>query len=609
VVQRILLDDAGSSDDAPSSRLYENCITSWTVAVCDTDSASEELLRHALNGLQSALSRGEYVVAALSYELGGYFHGLPKRDTKHPLLQIWSFADYQLLSKNAVDAWLDEEYLELADAEKHCGILNAKPSVDFKQFSADLDRIHEYVLSGDTYQINHTFRITGDCYGSPLALYRKLRTRQPGRYGALIEENGQWILSLSPELFLQCRQGKVQAMPMKGTASALETSPERLSKDAKNQAENLMIVDLLRNDLGQIATTGSIHVPSMFDVARYGDVLQMTSTVEAILKPNVDFRTILEAIFPCGSITGAPKKRSMEIIRELEPISRDYYCGALGWFDPNGDFALSVPIRTLEIEQAPNASWGTFTLGVGAGITVDSNPHDEWEECRTKARFLSDLPSGTGIFETILVKNGQAQRLDSHLDRIERSALTLHIPFDRMKASALIRSACNSLDTANTYRLRLDLNERGNQSISKGLLEALPDSVKIFWARDMLANSSLSVMNSKNALLAHKSHSRALYDEAWQAAVAHGGFDALFTNEAGFVTEGGRSNLFIRLKGCSEWLTPPCTAGLLPGIMRSNILTDSKWNARESNITIDDVLGAEKIMLTNALRGAMSAHF
>lgn len=396
-------------------------------------------------------------------------------------------------------------------------------------------------------------------------------------------------------------------MPIKGTASALSAVAGALSDDSKNQAENVMIVDLLRNDLSRISLPGTVSVPNLFEVARHGDVLQMTSTVQGQIKPDVSLFDIFQAVFPCGSVTGAPMKRSMEIIQQLEPQDRGYYCGALGWLDPNGNFAFSVPIRTVEIATDTPSHASTFTLGVGAGITNDSDATQEWQECHIKSAFLIDLPSAAGLFETIAVKHGEPQKLSSHLQCMHASALALRIFFDIDMAEKLIMSACASFDKNLLHRLRLDLAANGELSISSAVIHETTGPVKIFWAKDILPGDV--TMHSGDALLRHKISHRSLYDQTWQESVKLGGFDALFCNEQGFVTEGGRTNIFVKFRDSSEWLTPPISAGLLPGIMRATLLADPGMNAREANLAINDVSMADEIILSNALRGAIKAHF
>jgi len=616
----ILLDDVQSTVAKPSSRLYKRTPTqTWCVTPQQDQAATLTSVERALDEISKALAQGQYVVAAFAYELGYLLHGIPPKQmtedlecSTHPLILAWSFDDYESLSKDQVDDYLKQALSTLTlipNTSSIAGVANIKNSVTKDQFESDLQTIQEYVRNGDAYQINHTYRVTGQAYGEPLALYMRLRDRQPGRYGAFIEHGTNYILSQSPELFIECRDNTLKAMPMKGTASALDSSPDQLADDPKNQAENVMIVDLLRNDLSQLAVLGSVKVPHLFDVARYGDVLQMTSTVEATAKPGLCLIDLLMAMFPCGSVTGAPKKRSMEIIQELEASERGFYCGALGWLDPNGDFALSVPIRTVELQKNHSTQASTFTLGIGAGITYSSNIDQEWQECNLKAEFLTAMPSATALFETILIKDSVAQHLAWHLQRLERSAKALGIVLSIESAQRIVQKACDDCAKDILYRLRLNLASDGTLSYQIAKLDPLTEKVKIFWASDLFDQPVQARMHSGNILLQHKVSHRETYDRAWQLAVSRGGFDALFTNEHGFVTEGGRSSVFIKPKGSQEWLTPPLCAGVLPGVMRSIILKDPKWNAREANLSVTDLLNAEEIILSNALRGTISAYF
>ena len=607
----ILLDDAQSTAASPTSRIYENALHYWRVIPSGNPDKDLAAVQNCFAEISTALVRGEYIVSVFAYELGRLIHELPGRvsqlDNPHPLIEAWSFTDFKKLSKQDVDLCISSKLALLDHSEVCTGVMDVKTSLEEKQFSADIAAIQEYIRSGDSYQINHTYRISGKTYGAPLSLYSRLRDRQPGRFGAYIEHEDHFLLSQSPELFIARDGDTLKAMPMKGTASALSAVASALSDDPKNQAENVMIVDLLRNDLGRISLPGTVSVPNLFEVARHGDVLQMTSTVQGKIKPEVDLFDIFTAVFPCGSVTGAPKKRSMEIIQELESEDRGYYCGALGWLDPNGNFAFSVPIRTVEIDQDRESHSSHFTLGIGAGITNDSDASQEWQECCIKAAFLMDLPSATGLFETIAISKAEPLRLGEHLQRMQASARALRIAFDFSLAEKLVYSSCASLDKSLSYRLRLDLSPNGELAVTTGALAAINGTVKIFWAKDILPGDV--VMFSGDALLRHKVSNRTLYDQAWQKAVQLGGFDALFVNEQGFVTEGGRTSIFIKPSGCSEWLTPPVSAGLLPGVMRAALLADPSLNAREANLTIKDVSAAEEIILSNALRGAIKAHF
>jgi para-aminobenzoate synthetase/4-amino-4-deoxychorismate lyase len=587
----ILLDDAQSSSDKPSSRLYQSPLKT----IIASNSGNLDV---ALQEIEQAIHDQQYVVTCLSYELGEHLLGLTPKKSKTPWVQAWVFKDVQKLSKEDVNLWLKAQINQVVDAPV---IQKTTSSITQQQFEGDIAKIQEWIKAGDTYQVNHTYRIQGELSGSPLAAYEILRQKQPGPYGAYIEHANGWVLSCSPEWFLQKNGNTLMTKPMKGTAKVGESSSKELHDDAKNRAENVMIVDLLRNDLSKISLHGSVKVPHLFEVQQHGDVLQMTSTISSISKENLRLKELLQAIFPCGSVTGAPKKRTMELIQELESEPRNLYCGAIAWFDPSsqaglGDLGMSVVIRTLELEKTQH-----FQMGVGGGITIDSESADEWHECQTKAGFLYALQNQAepiGLFETIRIEQGQACRLEKHLDRISQSARELKIKFDSNRARSLIQEACSSLDKQSIYRLRLDLSAEGLLSVKTAVIQDLQPG-PILWASDLLATDT--TMFSTDQLLGHKVTRRKLYDQAWLAAEKLGSFDALFINEQGFVTEGGRSNVFIKKGG--QWLTPPLASGCLPGVMRSVVLNDTKYQAVEKNITRADVLSAEEVIFTNALRG------
>jgi para-aminobenzoate synthetase / 4-amino-4-deoxychorismate lyase len=603
----ILLDDVESGATKPTSRLYQEPIAHWVAfTAAEMDSCFE--------AIQSALKAGQHVVCLVAYEYGQVIHRLPIHPASPsptipaiPLMQAWAFHPPKMLAKEEVDAWLEKQLDQLKDDARVSGIASCTESITQAQFESDIERIQEWIRCGDTYQINHTYRINGEIYGDPLALYARLRVRQPGRFGAFVREGDTTILSQSPELFVERDGNCLRAMPMKGTANARTENPEQLASDPKNRAENIMIVDLLRNDLSRVALPGSVTVPNLFHVAQHGNVLQMTSTIEATAKPDVSLRTLLDAVFPCGSVTGAPKKRSMEIIQELEDSPRGYYCGALGWLDPNGDFAFSVPIRTLTLETGLSHSQTKFTLGIGAGITIDSDPQQEWQECKTKSAFIAEMPTELGLFETIRVEEKKPLRLAAHLERLQHSASALRIPFVAARVVEAAEQACLAIPSPLPHRLRIDLLSDGSVTAVTHVLEPIANEVTIFWASKVLPDANQAIMQSSNLLLAHKVNLRTLYDLAWKNAVALGGFDAVFLNEAGLVTEGGRSSIFIQPKGSNQWLTPPLSAGVLPGVMRQSLLDDPQWNAREAMFTAADFVDADRILVCNALRGAVPA--
>ena len=556
------------------------------------------------------------------------------------------------------------------------GVFNVHPSLGAEDFSTALDRILALILAGETYQVNFTYRLDFQTFGSPFSLYRRLRASQPVPFGAFLAlppgpgigtgtciGEPTWILSCSPELFLRHQAGRLSARPMKGTAprgadAATDAALARqLSRDAKTRAENLMIVDLLRNDLGRLARTGSVRVPALFEVEAHPSLWQMTSTIEAELPPAVTFPQVLRATFPCGSITGAPKHRTMHWIRQIETRPRGLYTGAIGWIAPPdgegmaaagegiarqgpggisnalpasgiaevptgglaggpargpgdsalacGDFCLSVAIRTLTL-GAPTVSGSPLasrpgTLGIGAGIVSDSQANQEYAECQLKARFLTALDPGFNLFETLFATRTDGIRhLERHLERLRRSADCLGFRLPLALIRPALTAATAALSPDHPWRLKLELRKDGHFTLSQSPLEPLPPGpVGLLIAPEP--------MDAADPLLAHKTSRRAPYDAAIAAAVRQGAFDMLFCNRQGQVTEGGRTNLFAFLDGA--WLTPPLTAGVLPGVMRGLILDDPAWGAREAPLTLEDLRRANRLMVTNALRGPIEARF
>jgi para-aminobenzoate synthetase/4-amino-4-deoxychorismate lyase len=595
-----LLDDASAEGYAQArSRLYSG--HAGTLRCVDGDGWPQ-----LLDEMQGALARGLYAVPLLAYELGAHLQGVGAQPLAGPIAQVLLFEKCEHLAGKEVEAWLATRCANDTPA----GVAGIEASVTQEQFTAAIARIHDYIAAGDTYQVNYTFRLRFDAYGPVVALYCRLRARQPVPYGALITlPDGGAVLSLSPELFVRHEGGALLTRPMKGTAPATgdegvdAARSSALAADTKNRAENLMIVDLLRNDLGRVAATGSVQVPALFDVRRYGRVLQMTSTVQAILRSDATLASLFDALYPCGSITGAPKRRTMEIIHELESAPRGIYTGAIGWFDPPaagqaiGDFCLSVPIRTLAL-QAPGNGVRRGELGVGAGIVHDSDAAAEFEECGLKARFLTGLANEFEIFETIRASFEDGPRhLEQHLARIGASCAYFGFAFDPAAARGLVRDTCLGLEPGKLHRVRLAADRSGQLKVQTGEIAPLREPVVL-----ELADRPTS---SDDLFLRHKTSIRSGYDAAWRAAESRGAFDALFFNERGELTEGGRSNVFIRIG--EHWYTPPLSCGLLPGVIRSVMLQAPAWNALERVITREMLEQADDIVVCNALRGPLRA--
>ncbi|WP_354686879.1 aminodeoxychorismate synthase component I [Cupriavidus necator] len=531
-------------------------------------------------------------------------------------LRLLWFRDLQRLDAAGVTAWLWSE------AEpKPAGMMNVASDTSREAFDDAIARIHQWIEAGDTYQVNYTQRLRFGVFGDPLALYAALRAAQPVPYGVLANlPDGAAVLSLSPELFVRHDgDGHLMTRPMKGTAPRSGDAARdaqaaaALAADAKNRAENVMIVDLLRNDLGRIAQPGSVAVPERFAVQPFGAVLQMTSTVTATARPGTGFGALMAALFPCGSITGAPKRRTMEIIAELEDAPRGLYTGAIGWIDAPagqgaavGPFALSVAIRTLVLAPAQHGL-RAGEMGVGGGIVHDSVAAEEFAECGWKARFLTRHDPGFTLFETMRVQDGECLYLARHLARIGASAQTFGFAFDADAARAAVAAQVAQLARhgKGTWRLRMSVDKAGALAFASGAVAPLPvGPVKVDIAAHPLPDA--------DPLRRHKTSARAVFDAGWQAAERAGGFDRLFFNTRGELLEGGRSSVFVRIDG--RWLTPPLSADILPGVMRAVVL-DAGGAAlgapgdtvAEAVVTRAMLARAEAIVVVNALRGAMPA--
>lgn len=610
----VLLDDALST--TPNSQLFTDL---REVLICREAGEWDAMFERA----QQGLCTGRYAVALLSYETGAQLHGIALEQVNEPASrldvmpsQVLIFDQRHSLNSEQVKAWL-AQHSQGHDAYSNraapAGIAGLQKNIDAVEFDAAIEKIHALIAAGDTYQVNFTYRLNFDVFGSAVALYARLRERQPVPYGALIQmPDGQAILSFSPELFVQHSAGRLTTRPMKGTAAASgdaqedQRRAEQLASDAKNRAENLMIVDLLRNDLGRIAVTGSVQVPSLFSVQRFSSVLQMTSTIEAQLRPELPLGQIMRALFPCGSITGAPKHRTMQIIQSLESAPRGIYTGAIGWFAPPeamqevGDFCLSVPIRTLQLaapEHANPVAKRTGIMGVGAGIVFDSVSQEEYAECQLKARFLTSLEAPFYLFETMRATSFGCQHRVQHLARLQGSAQYFGFRFDLNAVHDAVDKFCAKLAENMQWRLRLTLHPNGETDLQSAELKPLSTPVKVLISETPCLTEPL--------LLGHKISYREQYDAGWQTAEQQGAFDMLFFNSNGFLTEGGRSNVFLR-QG-SKWFTPPLSDGVLPGVMRALVLNDARYRATEKQLRLEDLRTADEIILCNSLRGVMSA--
>lgn len=477
-------------------------------------------------------------------------------------------------------------------AKEACRVSHCRLAISREDYCAKLEAVRDYIAAGDTYQVNFTSKILFDFEGSAAALFAQLRDQQRVPYAAFLNL-GKWkILSLSPELFLRIQDGRILTRPMKGTAPrGLDLRDDLrlqrwLQADPKNRSENVMIVDLLRNDLGRISETGSIQVEQLFAVEKYETLFQMTSTVSGTLRPGTSLLEIFRATFPCGSVTGAPKVRTMQIIRELEPAPRDVYTGAIGYFAPNGDAVFNVAIRTIVL----NGNSGE--MGVGGGIVFDSRPQQEYEECRLKAQFLTMPQPKFELLESLLW-DGSYRFLDLHLERMKSSAEYFDFAFNQAELLSLLERNRSRLTPGSAYKVRVLLARQGGIRIENAVLGPSDNNAGTVVL-------SLHKVASRDRFLYHKTTYRDLYEREYAEARRQGHEDVIFTNERGEITEGTRNNVFVEIG--SALFTPPVECGLLPGVFRRRLLeTDPR--AAERILSLADLQSAGAIHLCNSVRG------
>ena len=577
----VLLDDARATGAAPA-RLYSNPIRTL---VADT----AEELRLLLNELADAQATGLHSAGYLAYEAGfaleqKFEHRLENLDMPAPLAWFGLFEGYEEIDAKTVPSLLPDP------AGAWLGPLRA--NLAQSDYDSAFDAVERYITNGDIYQANLTFRAEADYAGNPLALYAALRARSAAGYGGVIWTGEQSFLSFSPELFFALKDGRVTTKPMKGTASRL-TDPvadaavaKELREDPKQRAENLMIVDLLRNDLSRVAEPGSVRVPELFAIESYPTVHQMTSTVTGQLAEGLGAVDLIRAIFPCGSITGAPKIRAMEIIDEIESAPRGIYCGSIGRIDAGGDAAFNVAIRTFHLNTAEKR----VSVGLGSGVVADSDGASEWAECLAKGRFAAVMRPDFDLIETMRFEPSSGiARLELHLDRMKESARALDFIFDRHEARNRLHAATFHL--ADPAKIRL-LSSRGGALAIE--VRALLAAVTAPWS---VAITPLPV-DPQDFRLSHKTSDRAFYDNAREAS---GREEVLFVNPDGYLTEGSITAIFVERDG--KLMTPALSRGLLPSVLRRELIESGK--AVEADLRPEDL--ADGFLLGNSLRGLFPA--
>ncbi len=575
------------------SRLYQRPIQTLSA-----HSPSE--VPAAFNAIERALAKGYYVAGYGAYELGYALDDklaplLPKSHFG-PLLQFGVFENYAanvaplLSAQSANNAPLPYLTAQWGEAD----------------YLARFKTLMAYIEAGDIYQANLTFAYRGHSE-APLdlgRLYHELRGRQPVRYGAIVELGETAILSLSPELFFAVKGGNITARPMKGTA-ARGDGPEQdkaiaaaMLADEKSRAENLMIVDLLRNDLSKVSKPSSVKVTDLFSLETYPTLHQMTSGISAKLRADIGPAEVFSSLFPCGSITGAPKIRAMEIIAQLEDRPRGPYCGAIGYFDPDGNASFNVAIRTLTSRKSPRGGFDV-EYNVGSGVVYDSVGADEYAECQLKAAIVTRRPpiarKPRALIETLLwtPEHGFAY-LEGHMIRLMRSADALGHRLD-------LRAVMGALDDAMSgkampQRVRLSLGVAGDISVTRAALGPTRNPLRL--------RLSKHTANSQDKTLRHKTSPLPFYDrERARLKTLENCDELIFINERGELTEGSYTNIFLSLDG--QLYSPPMSSGLLAGVLRAELV--ARGEVKIKTLYPRDIKRANAVYVGNSVRGLCPA--
>jgi len=560
-------------------------------------------------------TEGKYLAGWIAYEFGylleptlHHFCGPHFRSSpaNTPLAVLGVF-DQPVIFDHSTNLFLNNKPWPATPTEDKDSyeISNMQTSIGRNEYLSAINRIKQYIAAGHTYQVNYTMKLKFDFSGSVADLYHTLRRNQSVSYGAWIRHDKQDIMSLSPELFYRADKENITVRPMKGTLVRGRTTKEdndnrsRLQNDPKNRSENIMIVDLLRNDLGRLLYEidgGRIQPKSLFDVETYETLLQMTSTIEGKLKPDKQpgFQDVIKAIFPCGSITGAPKIRTMEIIHELEKEERGVYCGAIGYSGPD-ETVFNVPIRTVVLKD------GRGEMGIGSGIIHDSDPEGEWQESLLKGNFLTRPTPEFQLIETMLWQPSSGYwLLDEHLQRLTDSASYFQFSFDVQEISQTLTATASTL--TKSQRVRLLLYRDGQLDITT---TELPDHMGSDPLKPLVSTPLPVVsfarqpINLDSRYLFHKTTMRKTYDDARKLAAEQQLFEILFTNNKDEVTEGSISNIFIEKDGII--FTPPLQCGLINGTFRRFLLDHGA--VQESVLSRLDIASADAVYVGNSIRG------
>jgi len=537
----------------------------------------------ALAEVERAVARGRHAAGFVSYEAASGLDPDLGYSGKGALPLVWFGVFTERIDCSAET---------ITDTTGDCRVSPPALAISDSDYMDAVESIREAIARGETYQVNYTARQHFSVSGDPFTLYRRMCRNQQAPFCAWLDIGTHRILSASPELFFALEGDRLTMRPMKGTAARRPRADDDrrqrdlLASSAKDRAENLMIVDLVRNDLARIAETGSVEVPVLFHVETYPTVHQMTSTVTARVRPEVGLTDIFRALFPCGSVTGAPKRRTMAIIRELERQPRGVYCGAIGYVSPGREALFSVAIRTAVVEAATGAA----EIGIGSGITWDSVPSDELRECHVKSAFLTRDSSTFGLIESLRLDDQGYLLPERHLQRLAGSAAYFGFSLDLDVLRERLRSLAEGL--AGIHKVRIVLTEDGAVT-----LDAQPLATGEAADRPAFIAVSRRRVDSSDPFLYHKTTRRELYDRELRHHPDC--YDVIFLNQRDEVTEGCFNSIVVAMAG--ELLTPALECGLLPGVLRQELLEVGV--IREAILTLDDLQAADTIWLVNSVRG------
>lgn len=575
--------------------LYDNSFSYLFIDPVETVTIkTTRSLEKKLEKIDSLIKEGYSSYSIINYEAGYLFEKKlhPLLDGKENLIQFFFCNPKNVLK-------IRSSSLSVNNTNQSFEIKNFKINNTRQEFRKNINAIKKYIKQGDTYQVNYTVKGKFNFHGDLSDLFIKLSYSQSALYSAFINNKDKTILSLSPELFFEIDGKSITARPMKGTVrrgydiQADKMNKYNLLNSEKNRAENVMIVDLLRNDLGRISKSGSVQVPRLFDIEKYETLYQMVSVISSRLKKEVTISEVIKNIFPCGSITGAPKISTMGIINRIEKEPRGIYTGSIGFIHKKNKI-FNVAIRTLVINKESVKG----ELGLGSGIVWDSDVEQEFQETILKSRFLTKPESEFELFETMLLENGKILLLEEHLIRLKSSASFFLFRYDDNKIQKAIHKTILNSDSHKKQKVKLLINKWGEVKIDISDVLVPPEKIKVIISK--------SRIKTGNKYQYFKTTNRKIYDKENIFFSRRGFFDIIYFNERSELAEGAITNIF--LKRGDTYFTPPVTSGILPGVYRKFMLR-SNSSVKEKVLYFEDLMSAEEIILTNALKGEIKVNY